>query len=471
MLITNFIFSQRIAGGGQHSVTVCENGKVMSWGSSYSGQLGAGNLPSSSIPVEVIGLHGITAIASGWEHSLAIKSDSTVWSWGYNGFGQMGDGSTKNSNVPVKMISADGTLSICNGHLHTHSLFVKSDGSAWACGRNSSGQIGDGTTSTRNLPVKIHGLNNIGYLENIVAVSGGHDYSLALDRSGKVYSWGANSFGQLGNSSNTTSLSAVLVDDISDVISIAVGDWSSIALKKDSTVWTWGYNGSGRLGDNTLESRNKPVQVVGENGFGFLSGIVKIAAGESHELALRSDGTVWTWGKNLNGQLGDNTVSDRSTPVQVKGPGNMAYLNDIIEISGGARHSLALQSDGTVWAWGDNSNGQLGDGTFVERRTPVKVLNLCKLTRINKLNSPNELQINPNPFRDKFTLAGLHPEKISEIKIFNGFGECMSTLHTSGKPTLEIELENLPAGMYIIHITQPGTNSNKTQCAKYILSY
>jgi alpha-tubulin suppressor-like RCC1 family protein len=155
---------------------------------------------------------------------------------------------------------------------------------------------------------------------------------------------------------------------LSDVINVAAGASHSLAVKTDGTVWAWGYNNYGQLGNNTTVQKNAPVQVSG------LSGVTNVAAGESYSLALKRDGTVWAWGWNLFGQLGDNTTVDKSTPVQVSG------LSDVIAVAAGYYHSLALKRDGTVWAWGYNGNGALGDGTTASSSTPVQVQGLGAVT-------------------------------------------------------------------------------------------
>jgi len=209
--------------------------------------------------------------------------------------------------------------------------------------------------------------------EPMLAVGAWH--SLALKNDGTVWAWGNNDYGQLGNGttsgssttttgdSNTTNRSPAQVSGLNDVIAISAGSSHSLALKSDGTVWAWGSNNVGQLGDGTTTDRNRPVQVSG------LTNVIAITGGcESHSLALKSDGTVWAWGYNNFGQLGDGTTTNRSTPVQVSG------LSGISAIGAGSGHSVALKSDGTVWAWGHNAYNQLGDGTTTNRFVPVQVM-------------------------------------------------------------------------------------------------
>ena len=190
------------------------------------------------------------------------------------------------------------------------------------------------------------------------SVATGDSFTLALKSDGTVWAWGSNSYGQFGNgitlgtiASNST---PVQVSDFSGVIAIAAGEANSLALKADGTVWAWGSNSYGQFGNGitlgTIASNSTPVQVSD------FSGVIAIAAGEANSLALKADGTVWAWGSNSYGQLGNGTTSDSSTPVQVMG------LSGVIAIASGGYHSLALKSDGTVWDWGYNIDGELGTG-------------------------------------------------------------------------------------------------------------
>ena len=155
---------------------------------------------------------------------------------------------------------------------------------------------------------------------------------------------------------------------------ISAGTGFTLALKNDGTVWAWGANGIGQLGTNTTTNSSVPVQVVGPSGTGYLTGITTISAGAAYSLARMNNGTVWAWGANDSGQLGNNTNTYSSVPVQVVGPGGGGALTGITSISAGQYHSIARKSDGTVWAWGSNYNGQLGNNTTTGSSVPVEVV-------------------------------------------------------------------------------------------------
>jgi alpha-tubulin suppressor-like RCC1 family protein len=278
-------------------------------------------------------LCSITAVAAGQHFNLFLKSDGTVYSCGYNGYGELGNNTTTDQSIPVQVLtgtSGCGTY-LCNitaiSAGQNHSLFLKNDGTVWACGANSSGQLGDGTTTQRNTPVQVNGLTGI------IAVSAGWNHSLFL--------------------------------------------------KNDGTVWACGDNANGQLGDNTTVMRTAPVQVLaGASGCStYLCGISAVAGGKDHSLFLMNDGTAWACGDNALGQLGDNTTADASTPVQVLAgtSGCSANLCGIISIAAGQSHSLFLKSGNTVWACGLNSNGQLGDGTTTQHNTVVQ-MNTCTVS-------------------------------------------------------------------------------------------
>jgi len=202
----------------------------------------------------------------------------------------------------------------------------------------------------------------------IPQISAGGFHSVALKIGKTVWTWGNNTYGQLGNGTNNDSNTPVQVSDISDVVAIAGGYWHTIALKSDGTVWTWGNNTYGQLGNGTNNDSNTPVQVSD------ISDVAAIAGGYWHTIALKSDGTVWAWGNNTYGQLGDGTNTDRNTPVQVDELSDInVNVDTVIPIAGGRWHTVALKLDGTVWAWGNNFYGQLGDGSNLDSNTPVQV--------------------------------------------------------------------------------------------------
>ena len=256
---------------------------------------------------------------------------------------------------------------------------ARAQGTVWAWGFNQNGQLGNGTYTTTS-PYGIDTPGTISGLTGVTAIAGGYLYSLALKSDGTVWAWGWNPYGELGNGTYTDSNTPVQVSGFTGVTAIAGGFEHALALKSDGTVWAWGLQSLGELGNGTFGSpfgftgSNTPVQVLGPGGAGYLTGVTAIAAVGFHSLALKNDGTVWAWGQNTSGELGNGTTNPSNTPLQVLGPGGVGYLTGVAAIARGRGDSLALKSDGTVWAWGRNFAGELGNGTFTDSNMPVQVL-------------------------------------------------------------------------------------------------
>ncbi|MFC9097934.1 RCC1-like domain-containing protein [Streptomyces sp. NPDC057072] len=271
----------------------------------------------------------------------------------------------------------------------------KPDVTTLAWGDNGSGQLGDGTTIHRSTPVSVCAPGRTApctrFLTDVVGIAAGTTNSLALRKDGTVLAWGDNDSGQLGDGTTINRRTPVRVCApgqtapctrfLTDVVDIAAGTSHSLALRKDGTVLAWGNNGGGQLGDGTSTNRRTPVRVCAPGQTApctqFLTHVHTITAHGGHSLALRKDDTVVAWGTNGFGQLGDGTTTNRRTPVRVCAPGQTApctqFLTHVHAIAAGRTHSLALGKDGTAFAWGENGFGELGDGTTTNRRAPVRV--------------------------------------------------------------------------------------------------
>jgi alpha-tubulin suppressor-like RCC1 family protein len=351
---TSITIAGALSGGEAHSLALKSDGMVYAWGLGRYGQLGRGNTNSSLVAVAIPNFNAVE-VAAGRFHSVAVRNDGSVWSWGYNANGQLGLGTTTQTNVPSRVNGLADVQAIDAGYLYT--MAVTSDGKVWTWGAGANGQLGNGSnTSAQKTPVQVVGL--FGTTKTIAA---GMNHALALQSDGTVWVWGQNTSGQLGiGSTNAFRNTAVKIPTLSGVVAIAAGDCFSVALKFDGTVWSWGGNGSGRLGDGSGVNRWSPVQVN-------ISGVKEICVGLYQTLVMKNDGTIWSWGANSSGQLGNGTTTASSIPVHVNN------LGSGVGLGAGLLHSLALKSDGTVWSWGENGSGQLGNNSTVDRSTAIQV--------------------------------------------------------------------------------------------------
>jgi alpha-tubulin suppressor-like RCC1 family protein len=424
-----------ISAGNFLSLALKADGTVWAWGNNDQGQLGNGTDGKNNYsftPLQVKELKGIKAISAGADCCLALKTEGDVWAWGSNNYSQLGIGTTKNSNVPVRVNVPAGITAISAGYINS---LVISTTSAIATSINIQSPInpslfgksvnlvasvnpnpGNGTiqfwedNTKLGEPVEINTSGTAACITTALAVG---NHTITAVYSGNVtynacsgiiqqfanpnaWGWGWNQHYQLGDVYYPINSRFPFVG-VSGITAIAAGDSHTVALKSDGTVWAWGNNTSGQLGNSVVFSSTKsesnlpalaaaisttnttlpsgifsktPVQAKG------LNNVIAVAAGENFSMALKSDGTVWAWGDNRCGQLGDGTTTNRGTPVQVK------ELNNVIAIACGKTHSLAIKADGTVWAWGNNQSGQLGNGSKTGSVIPVNVTGLSGIIAV-----------------------------------------------------------------------------------------
>ena len=359
----------------RHTLAVTQNGAVWAWGQNDAGQLGDGTRLDRSNPVQVLGIANVVSVAGGWSHSIALKEGGTVWAWGnYAATGV------------VQVGGLTGIVSIAAGNYF--SVALRSDGTVWAWGANSYGELGDGTTSYRSVPVQVAGL------ADMIAIGAGDSFGAALKRDGSVWEWG---IGAVNGSDHVKRLVPERTSGVSGAVSLSVGGYGVTAIRPDGGYWRWlagraptlfagasgigkavngnfhtllltenravlgfGANETGQLGDGTFRPPPTGNLVPVAN----LSNVVALAAGLDHSAALDAGGNVWTWGSDTNGQLGRGAVVNRSIPTLVPG------LTNVVQVSAGAIHSAAVKQDGSVWVWG---NGVLRYEEPWIRTSPVEV--------------------------------------------------------------------------------------------------
>jgi alpha-tubulin suppressor-like RCC1 family protein len=362
-----------LSAGGFHALALKNDGTMLAWGDNVYGQLGtglSGAANSKFVAVDVVpavATERFSAIAAGTTHSLALRTDGVVVSWGDGRKKQLGPNLTF-STVPTVVTGTSDIVAIAAGV--AHSLALKSDGTVLAWGDDEFGQLGnDAASLASSTPVVVSGATNI------VAIAAGGNHSLALKSDGTLLAWGANFSGEIGDGTFVDKFIPVAVagSNSNNIVAIACGLNHSLALKKDGTVLAWGANFSGQLGndDPNFSDKFTPVAVAGSHS----NNIVAIAGGLNHSLALKKDGTVLAWGSDEKGQLGDGTpLTDKTTPTPVVGASN------IVAIAAGGLHSLALKSNGTMQSWGEDEKEQLGNGATTGNQASVVDVLLGALT-------------------------------------------------------------------------------------------
>ena len=362
---------------GRASVVVLDpTTKLWSWGSNESGQLGLGNTTNRSSPVQVGALTTWSNVFGGTKCSFATKTDGTLWAWGFNQQGQLGLGNTTNRSSPVQV----GALTDWSEAKITNrfgiTLAVKSNGTLWAWGRGGYGSLGNGNTTNRSSPVQV------GALTNWAEVSVAHGNVLAVKTDGTLWSWGFNSEGALGQGNTTNISSPVQVGALTDWSKVVAIPHTGLATKTDGTLWAWGRNNVGQLGQGNTTNKSSPVQV------GTLTNWSKIAGGGSRYAqymsyiygffsSIKTDGTLWSWGRNTHGQLGLGDNNNRSSPVQVGALTDWSKLsiNSNTVYSDAGNMTALIKTNGTLWAWGYRRHGNFADGSAENRvSSPVQVL-------------------------------------------------------------------------------------------------
>ncbi len=341
----------------------------MAWGLNGNGQLGDGTSTGASIPVNVKLPEGVkvTQVRGGCFDALAVTSKGHVLAWGYNGFGELGNGTTTDSHTPVRVELPHGTKVTAVRAGCLFSLALTSSGHVLAWGNNAAGQLGDGTTTDSHTPVRVR----LPKGTRVTAIGAGESFSLARTASGHALAWGFGADGQLGNGS-TDQISAVPVrvqlPKGSKVKTLAAGQSYALA-STSSGLYAWGDNDLGQFGNGTTTGSDTPVIVPILVRGPSLGHLVSLAAGCDHTVALFSGGAVLAWGEGSEGELGNGSTVNSDTPVGVLLPAGAK----IAAVGASCLDSLARTIKGHVLAWGDGSLGQLGDGSTAGSDTPARV--------------------------------------------------------------------------------------------------
>jgi alpha-tubulin suppressor-like RCC1 family protein len=363
-----------IAAGTDFTVGLKTDGSLWTWGQNSRGQLGNGTTADANAPLHV-GTAAWSAIAAGGNHVAAISTAGALYGWGENAKGEVGDSSFTDRAKPTQVGALHDWISVAAGADQTlglrpgHSVYPDK-GSLWAWGGNDMGQVGNNSTNPQTVPIELH-------IEPALAFGGGDSFSIASQgvlppaTSGAMTSaWGFNGFGQLSTGNTMNHIAPVPSLNAQQMIlgsfdALSVGSGHVLALQ-NGTLFTWGLNSHGQLGNGSTTNLSYATQASVPSA---VQRWTAVAAGGQHSVGIKADGTLWAWGWNASGQLGDGTTTDRPAPVPI---GTDTHW---VAVAAGFAHTLAIKSDGSLWAWGLNNHGQLGDHTATNRLVPTKISN------------------------------------------------------------------------------------------------
>jgi len=336
------------------------DGGLWLWGRGTNGQLGDNTVANKSSPVQTVsGGNNWKLVAGGVYHTAALKTDGTLWSWGRGTNGNLGDNTIVSKSSPVQTVSGGTNWKLVSGG-YMYTAAIKTDGTLWTWGINTDGRLGNNTITDKSSPIQ-----TVSGGTNWKSLSCAYGGMASIKTDGTLWLWGRNAYGQCGNNSITPRSSPVqTVSGGTNWKSVDYGLAHCAAIKTDGTLWTWGQGTNGQLGDSTLANKSSPVQTVSGGTNWKL-----VASGFYHTAAIKTDGTLWTWGSNINGQLGNNAITAISSPVQTVSGGTNWKL-----IDAGGYNTSCIKTDGTLWLWGKNGYGQLGDNTTANKSSPVQTV-------------------------------------------------------------------------------------------------
>jgi alpha-tubulin suppressor-like RCC1 family protein len=342
--------------------------ELFSWGYNSDGRLGQNDTVARSSPVQVGALTDWAQVSAVTNLCAAIKTNGQLWSWGSGDNGMSGHGDVIARSSPVQVGALTDWARVSAGS--NLCAAVKTNGTLWSWGRNNAGQLGQNNVISRSSPVQV------GALTDWSQASAGSEFCAAIKTNGTLWTWGFNNVGQLGQGTGYgfNLSSPVQVGALTDWAQVSAGSADCAAIKTNGTLWTWGSNVLGQLGQNIVFSnyRSSPVQV------GALTDWAQVSAFNLQCAAIKTNGTLWSWGYNINGQLGLNDTTNRSSPVQV------GALTDWAQVSVGLQFCAAIKTNGTLWTWGNGANNRLGQNNTVNLSSPVQVGSLTTWLRITR---------------------------------------------------------------------------------------
>ena len=344
------------AAANETSFVLRPDGTLWGWGNNRGSRIGGSDMAHLS-PLMI--LDDVISFSVLDNFGMAIRSDGSLWAWGNNTHGQLGNGTRLPQSEPIRIMDDVAYVSAGWGH----AMAIKTDGTLWGWGRNNHGQLGNGTIEDSLEPIRI--------MDDVAIVSVGVYHTVAIRGDGNLWIWGDNRYGQLGD--GTLERSLLPVKAMEDVAYVSSGSGNNMVITNDGILWGWGINSVGQIGDGNvgrvgdLNISTNPIRVMDD--VAFISATTGLTA------AIRKDGTLWMWGVNTDGQVG-NAQADvvHIDEIMVASPTPMKIMEDVVAVSPGIGHTMAMTTDGRLWAWGRNNHGQLGDGTQENRYTPVLIV-------------------------------------------------------------------------------------------------
>lgn len=429
-----------IAVGEKHTIAIKSDGSVSTWGQGSWGALGFGTTSNVLTPTQLGTLLDWNSIFVGSYNTFIIKTNGTLWATGSNESGELGTGTLNNTNLLTQIGSSNNWSNISSNRAHT--LGVRANGTLWAWGSNYNSKLGDGTNQNRLTPTQI------GSATNWEKVSTGKHQSLGLKSDGTIWGWGLNISGALGLGISGTYNTPTQIGTDNDWVDITSGPGSihTLALKNNGKLYVFGgtwSGGSGCLGlGPNINVANFPVQIGNDTYW------QSISVGFNTSFAIKTDGTLWGWGQNDKGQLGDGTNVDKNIPTQI------GTDTDWAVVAAGQFHTAALKTNGNLYTWGDNTYGQLGSGNYTSSNVP-NAINPCVLS--NEQFSDENSYIYPNPAKNAFNISYKSGLLSADVEIYDLMGRLVlkSSINTI-ETKATIDIHNLMPGTYNIILKSAG---------------
>lgn len=421
-----------VSTGGEHTLGLGADNSLWAWGRNNVGQLGKGDFTNTNIPTKIgLDLYW-QQVSCGNAHSIALKADGTIWTWGRNTLGQLGSGLAGNSAIPAQMGTANDWVFICAGD--EFSAAIKSDGTLWTWGDNTFGQLGDGTfgsAENKNVPVKV------GTDTDWLLVSAGNNHTMAIKTNGTLWAFGRNNSGQLGDGTTVDKIVPTQIGIDTNWSKVVAAIYHTVGLKSNGSLWTWGLNTNGQLGDGTNVDKIAPQNIDATNTYS------KIARGIQHILTEKSNGTLWSNGLNISGQLGDATTVAKLLPTAVS-----TSITSWRSITSRYSHCAAVKTDGTLYMWGANLRGQLGNGA-ISAAVSTPVLIVCPTLSDKVFSLGSSFNIYPNPASSIVRIENTENLNITKIIISDISGKIILN-QTENVSTINVA--DFSNGLYIIQI-------------------